>query len=425
MAIIYHMKTSLTKIIYTILLYLVIPVELVRLYIRGRIAPEYRLRWLERFAINLPAVKPDGIWVHTASVGELFAALPVIRQLFITYPDQVITVTTMTPTGSKLVKEQLGDKVFHVYVPFDLPDAVSRFLNHIKPQKLLIMETELWPNIITAAHHRGVNIILMNARLSERSAKGYQRVKSLTQSILKLISIIAAQHERDAERFLALGANESSVLVTGSIKFDISIDSSLITEGAKLREQFPSELVWIAASTHRGEDIQILQAHHLIRKKYPTAQLIIVPRHPERFDDVADVCAEQNFEFSRRSLNEDTQKAVYLGDTMGELLLLYAAADMAFVGGSLVETGGHNLLEPAALAKPIMTGPHDFNFKQVNQQLLTSNAAVRVMNAEQVAQQVIQWQENPEDKRLVGEKALEVVQRNQGALKRLLSLIEQ
>ena len=425
MAIIYHMKTSLTKIIYTILLYLVIPVELVRLYFRGRIAPEYRLRWLERFAINLPAVKPDGIWVHTASVGELFAALPVIRQLFITHPDQVITVTTMTPTGSKLVKDQLGDKVFHVYVPFDLPDAVSRFLNHIKPQKLLIMETELWPNIITAAHHRGVSIILMNARLSERSAKGYQRVKSLTQSILKRISVIAAQHERDADRFLALGANKSSVLVTGSIKFDISIDSSLITEGAKLREQFPSELVWIAASTHRGEDIQILQAHHLIRKKYPTAQLIIVPRHPERFDDVADVCAEQNFEFSRRSLNEDTQKAVYLGDTMGELLLLYAAADMAFVGGSLVETGGHNLLEPAALAKPIMTGPHDFNFKQVNQQLLTSNAAVRVMNAEQVAQQVIQWQEHPEDKRLVGEKALEVVQRNQGALKRLLSLIEQ
>jgi 3-deoxy-D-manno-octulosonic-acid transferase len=425
MVIMYRMKTSLTKLIYTIILYLVAPVELIRLYIRGHLAPDYRLRWLERFAINLPAVKPGGIWVHTASVGELFAALPVVRQLFITYPDQVITVTTMTPTGSKLVKEQLGDKVFHVYVPFDLPDAVSRFLNHVKPTKLLIMETELWPNIITAAHNRGVRIILMNARLSERSAKGYQYVKSLTQSILKHISVIAAQHEHDANRFLALGANESSVLITGSIKFDISIKSSVITEGSKLRKQFPSELVWIAASTHQGEDVQILEAHHLIRKKYPTAQLIIVPRHPERFDDVADVCADQNFDFSRRSLNDDTKKAVYLGDTMGELLMLYAAADMAFVGGSLVETGGHNLLEPAALAKPVMTGPHDFNFKQVNQQLLTANAAVRVLNATQVAEQVIQWQENPEEKRQVGEKALEVVKRNQGALKRLLSLIDQ
>jgi len=419
------MKTSLSKLIYTILLYLVIPVELIRLYFRGRIAPDYRLRWLERFAINLLPVKPGGIWVHTASVGELFAALPVIRALFIAYPEQVITVTTMTPTGSKLVQEQLGDKVFHAYVPFDLPDAVWRFLNHVQPTKLLIMETELWPNIITAAHEKGVNIILMNARLSERSAKGYQKVKSLTQSILKRISVIAAQHEDDANRFLALGANESSVVITGSIKFDIDIKASVVAEGVKLRKQFPSELVWIAASTHEGEDVQILKAHHLIRAHYPTAQLILVPRHPERFDDVAEVCARQNFEFTRRSLKQATDKAVYIGDTMGELILLYAASDMVFVGGSLAETGGHNLLEPAALAKPVMTGPHDFNFKQVNEQLLNSGAAVRVLNADEVAEQVIKWQQYPEDKLQVGKNAFQVVQRNLGALKRLLSLIDQ
>ncbi|PCJ50258.1 MAG: 3-deoxy-D-manno-octulosonic acid transferase [Gammaproteobacteria bacterium] len=419
------MKASLTKLIYSILLYLIVPIELIRLYFRGRVAPGYRVRWLERFAINLKPVTAGGIWIHTASVGELFAALPVIRELFERYPNQTITVTTMTPTGSKLVKEQLGDKVYHVYVPFDLPDAVARFLNHVKPTKLLIMETELWPNIITAAHDRKIKIILMNARLSERSAKGYQLVKSLTQSILRKFTIIAAQHEFDAKRFLALGATESSIIITGSIKFDIKIKAGVIEQGKKLRRGFPSKLVWIAASTHEGEDAQILEAHRLIRVKFPTAQLIIVPRHPERFDEVAEVCHQHNFEFTRRSLNQTTDKAVYLGDTMGELLLLYAGADMAFVGGSLVETGGHNLLEPAVLAKPVMTGPHDFNFKHVNMQLFESKAAARVNNAQAVANQIIEWQENPTARKQMGEQALEVVNNNQGALKRLLSLIDQ
>ena len=348
------MKSTFTKILYTIILYLYIPLEIIRLYWRGRAFPGYRLRWLERFAINLPSVKQHGIWVHTASVGELFAALPVIRYLLKAHPDQAITVTTMTPTGSVQVKTELGDQVYHLYVPFDLPDAVSRFIEHLRPVKLLIMETELWPNIISAAHNNGVEIVLMNARLSERSASGYQYVRSLTATILRKINLIAAQHRDDAERFIDLGANPSSIKIIGNIKYDLNIQQSIITEGAQLREQFISELVWIAGSTHRGEDEQIIEAHRLIREKYPSAQLILVPRHPERFDEVADLCASKGFSYTRRSLGGKTDQPIYLGDTMGELIFLFGVADMAFVGGSLVETGGHNLLEPAALSKPVI-----------------------------------------------------------------------
>jgi len=419
------MKSTLTRILYTTLLYLLIPLELIRLYWRGRVAPDYRLRWAERFAVALPDVNKGGIWVHTASVGEFFATLPVIRHLLEKHPESTITVTTMTPTGSEQVRSELGDRVYHLYVPFDLPDAVARFLNHVRPRKILIMETELWPNIITAANSRDIDIILMNARLSERSANGYRYVRSLTETILRKITMITPQHQDDAKRFIDLGANETSIRFIGNIKYDLSIQPDLIPQGKSIREKFISELVWIGGSTHRGEDEQILEAHRIISDKYPDAQLILVPRHPERFDEVANVCAKKGFSYTRRSQGEAMDQSVYLGDTMGELLLLFAVADMAFVGGSLVETGGHNLLEPAALAKPVLTGPHDFNFRDINRQMLASKAAVRIENAEQLAAQVMYWHENPEQLQRVGRRALAVVQNNQGALKKLLSLIEE
>jgi len=418
------MKSVLIRVVYTAILYLFIPLELFRLYWRGRIAPAYRLRWSERFALSLPVVKKGGIWVHTVSVGETLGALPVIRHLLEAYPDQTVIVTTMTPTGSERVKAELGDKVYHIYAPYDLPDAINRFLNHLQPTKLLIMETELWPNIIAGAKSRGLDIILMNARLSERSAKGYLRVSSLTQSILKNITMIAAQHREDADRFIALGADESQILVTGNIKYDLTIAEDLLLQGTKLRTGFTSDLVWIAASTHRGEDEQVLDAHRIIRQQQPDAQLILVPRHPERFDEVAELCATQNIKFTRRSLGQDTEQPVYLGDTMGELLLLFAVADIAFVGGSLVATGGHNLLEPAALEKPVLTGPHDFNFKDINRQMLASKAAICINNAEQLAKQVIRWHENPNAMKAAGKQGLSVVKNNQGALKKLLEIID-
>ena len=418
------MKLVLTRILYTSLLYLFIPLELARLYWRGRFAPSYHHRWLERFAISLPVVNKGGIWIHTASVGESLAAMPVIRHLLKMHPNETIIVTTMTPTGSERIKAELGDAVYHVYAPYDLPDAVARFLNHLEPKKLLIMETELWPNIIAAAYSRGIKIVLMNARMSERSAKGYQLFRTLTQSLLNKFTVIAAQHQDDANRFIALGAEESHIEVTGNIKYDLTIKSGLVQQGSKLRKSFISELVWIAGSTHRGEDQQIFDAHKLVREQIPTAQLILVPRHPERFHEVGELCGKQIFTFTRRSLGEATDQPVYLGDTMGELLLLFAVADMAFVGGSLVEIGGHNLLEPAALAKPVMTGPYDHNFRDINRQMLASNAAVRIENFEQLAQQIIDWHRHPETMQAVGEQGFTVVKNNQGALKKLLTLID-
>jgi len=418
------MKATATRLLYTLLLYLLIPIELIRLYIRGRLVPEYHLRWSERFAVSLPAVKSGGFWVHTASVGEFLAALPVIRELLVSHPETPITVTTMTPTGSERVKVELGEQVNHIYAPYDLPDVISRFLEHVKPDKLLIMETELWPNIIAAASKRNIDIVLMNARLSAQSAHGYSRFNSLTTSMLSKLSVIAAQHQDDAHRFIKLGANESKVTVTGNIKYDLQVKDDLLQQGQDLRDKFPSELVWIAGSTHRGEDQQILNAHRFVRKLYPDAQLILVPRHPERFDEVANLCKSMGYNISRRSLNQKTDQQIYLGDTMGELLLLFAAADMAFVGGSLVEIGGHNLLEPAALSKPVLTGPHDYNFLDVNRQMLAAKAAVRVDNAEQLAQQIILWQQDPDIMKKVGERGLSVVKNNQGALKKLMELIE-
>ncbi|MCP3674844.1 MAG: 3-deoxy-D-manno-octulosonic acid transferase, partial [Gammaproteobacteria bacterium] len=397
-------KATVTRLLYTLLLYLLIPIELIRLYTRGRITPEYRLRWSERFAISLPAmsINKGGIWVHTASVGEFLAALPFIKQLLKYHSEMPITVTTMTPTGSKLVKEELGDQVYHIYSPYDLPDVITRFLDHVEPVKLLIMETELWPNTIAEACRRDIKIVLMNARLSKQSAAGYKRFNSLAVFMMSKLSVIAAQHKDDADRFIQLGAKSTNVTVTGNIKYDLIINSKLLQQGNNLREQFPSKLVWIAGSTHRGEDEQILNAHQLVRKHYPEAQLILVPRHPERFNEVANLCQTTGFSISRRSLNEDMEQAIYLGDTMGELLLLFSAADIAFVGGSLVEIGGHNLLEPAALSKPVLTGPYDYNFQDINRQMLAAKAAVCVDNSEQLAQQIVQWQQEPELMQKVG-----------------------
>ncbi len=418
------MKSITIRLFYTTLLYLFIPLELLRLYLRGRVAPHYRLRWRERFAIALPAVRPGGIWVHTVSVGETLGALPVIRYLLKNNPKIPLIVTTMTPTGSARVRAELGEQVFHVYAPYDLPDAAGRFLDHVKPAKLLIMETELWPNIIAATSKRKINIILMNARMSEQSANGYKRVHSLVRSMLEKISVIAAQHKDDAKRFIELGAKSSQIIVTGNIKYDLHIKEQLLQQGSEFRKRFSSELLWIAGSTHRGEDEQILAAHRYIRKLYPDAQLILVPRHPERFDEVAILCEQKGFRVSRRSLNDDTEQDVYLGDTMGELLFLFAVADIAFVGGSLVESGGHNLLEPAALSKPVLTGPHDFNFQDVNRQMLAAKAAVCVENAEQLAQQVILWMQDQDAMQAAGEQGLSVVKKNQGALNKLLALID-
>ncbi|MNZ43592.1 3-deoxy-D-manno-octulosonic acid transferase [compost metagenome] len=418
----------MNRTLYTLLFHLGLPLVALRLFLRSRKAPAYGQRIGERFALNLPAMAKGGIWVHAVSVGESIAAAPMIRALLQAYPQLPVTITCMTPTGSERVRAMFADepRIQHCYLPYDLPWAAGRFLDHVQPTLAVIMETELWPNHIHQCAKRGIPVALANARLSERSARGYARFAGLTRPMLAEMSLIAVQTETEAQRFRQLGARSECVQVTGSIKFDLSIDEQLLPRARALREQWQAgqRPVWIAASTHEGEDEIILAAHRQLREHHADALLILVPRHPERFNSVFELCRGQ-FPTVRRSSGEPVaaDAAVLLGDTMGELLFLYALADIAFVGGSLVPNGGHNLLEPAALSLPVLSGPHLFNFLEIAAMLREAGALQEVDDAQGLAAEVRRLVELPRDAQRMGAAGLAVMKANQGALQRLLDAL--
>ena len=415
----------MNRTLYTLLFHLGLPLVALRLFLRGRKAPAYRQRVAERFALRLPAMRQGGLWVHAVSVGESIAAAPMVRALLKAYPDLPVTITCMTPTGSERIRALFGDepRIQHCYLPYDLPWAAGRFLDHVRPRLGIIMETELWPNHVHQCAKRGIPVALANARLSERSARGYARFARLTRPMLDEMSLIAVQTETEAERFRSLGARPDCVRVTGSIKFDLKIDEQLPARALELRTQWSAvqRPVWIAASTHEGEDPIILDAHRQLLKVHGDALLILVPRHPERFDAVHALCAAQ-FNTVRRSQGAavGAQTQVLMGDTMGELLFLYALADIAFVGGSLVANGGHNPLEPAALSLPVVMGPHVFNFLEISAMLREAGALQQVDDAEGLATAVQRLVELPHDARHMGAAGRAVMVANQGALQRLL-----
>ena len=416
----------MNRTLYTALFYLGLPLVAIRLWLRSRKAPAYAKRIGERFSYGMPSLRPGGIWVHAVSVGESIAAAPMIRALLQRYPQLPITVTCMTPTGSERIQALFASepRIQHCYLPYDLPCAAARFLDHAKPKLAVIMETELWPNHIHQCAKRGIPVALANGRLSERSARGYGRFSKLTAPMLAEMSFFAVQTEAEAQRFRDLGARPQTVEVTGSIKFDLTIDPQLLQRAHELRGQWQAleRPVWIAASTHEGEDEVVLDAHRRLLANYPNALLILVPRHPERFNSVFELCQREGFATVRRSTgaNVEANTAVLLGDTMGELLFLYALADSAFVGGSLVPNGGHNLLEPAALAKPVLSGPHLFNVLDIAAQLREAGALAEVDDAEGLAVEVQRLFELPRDAQRMAEAGLAVMRRNQGALQRLL-----
>ncbi|WP_248738540.1 lipid IV(A) 3-deoxy-D-manno-octulosonic acid transferase [Pseudomonas sp. MWU12-2029] len=416
----------MNRTLYTALFYLGLPLVAIRLWLRSRKAPAYAKRIGERFSYGMPTLQPGGIWVHAVSVGESIAAAPMIRALLQRYPQLPITVTCMTPTGSERIHALFDNepRIQHCYLPYDLPCAAARFLDRVQPKLAVIMETELWPNHIHQCAKRGIPVALANGRLSERSAKGYARFSKLTAPMLAEMSLFAVQTEAEARRFRDLGARPETVEVTGSIKFDLTIDPQLLQRAAELRGQWQAleRPVWIAASTHEGEDEVVLNAHRRLLANHPDALLILVPRHPERFNSVFELCQHEGFATVRRSTgaNVDAATSVLLGDTMGELLFLYALADSAFVGGSLVPNGGHNLLEPAALAKPVISGPHLFNFLDIAAQLRSAGALAEVDDAEGLATEVQRLFELPRDAQRMAEAGLGVMRRNQGALQRLL-----
>ncbi|MEI2267559.1 lipid IV(A) 3-deoxy-D-manno-octulosonic acid transferase [Erwinia sp. CGal63] len=413
--------------IYSALLYLIQPLIWLRLWLRGRKAPAYRKRWAERYGYCKGKVRPDGILLHSVSVGETLAAVPLVRALRHRYPTMPITVTTMTPTGSERAASAFGKDVHHVYLPYDLPGSMNRFLDNVSPRLVIIMETELWPNMIGQLHARKIPLVIANARLSERSAKGYGKLGKFMQRLLQKITLIAAQNEEDGERFVTLGLKRSQLAVTGSLKFDISVTPELAARAVTLRRQWaPRRPVWIATSTHDGEESIILEAHRKLLARFPDLLLILVPRHPERFDTAREMAQKAGFSYTLRSSGEipSGSTQVVIGDTMGELMLLYGIADVAFVGGSLVERGGHNPLEAAAHAIPVLMGPHIFNFKDICAKLQQADGLITVTDADSLDKEIGNLLTDEDYRLYYGRHAVEVLHQNQGALQRLLQLLE-
>ncbi len=414
------------RILYTLLFALLLPFIVLRLWIKGRKNPGYRARLAERFGVFVAPTQTGGIWVHAVSVGETLAALPLIEALLARYPHLPITVTTTTPTGSERVQAALGARVFHVYSPYDLPICVNAFLRRVKPRLCLIMETELWPTMLACNKNAGVKTMLINARLSRRSARGYRRFAWLTKPMLRDVDVIAAQQKNDAARLWRLGAASHTVHITGSIKSDVKTTNAQRDSGSLLREQLGRDrYVLIAASTHDGEESALLAAFQSLKKQLPHAVLIVVPRHPERFNAVFALAQASGLTVSRRTAHDASSHTdILVGDTMGELMCMYAAADVAFVGGSLIERGGHNLLEPAAWGIPLLQGPHTFNFAVLTQQFLKAQAVQIVENADQWAHRCTELAD-PVLRREWGQRAQAELERQRGALPRVLALIDQ
>jgi len=416
------------KSLYSILFYIALPFILIRLLWRGIRSPGYWQRWSERFG-HSPLLSDENpvIWIHAVSVGEVEATRPLVKTLFAEFPRHQIIITTMTPTGSARVKLLYGDSVMHCYVPYDVSFAVQRFFKRTHPQFGIIMETEIWPIMLLSCQQLKIPLVLANARMSERSAKGYARFANFTKTILQSLQFIAAQSEADRQRFKLLGADIKKVHAIGNLKYEINLPAGLIEQAVVMRNLWGNHRpTWVAASTHEGEEAIILNASRQVRAACPNLLLIIVPRHPERFDRVTALSQRAGFKTLRRSEHRPcpSDVKVLVVDTMGELPLFYAASDVAFVGGSLIPVGGHNILEPAALARPIITGPHYFNFNDITQQFLKADAAIQINNTEQLAETIIKLLQDSQQRAKMGEAALQLMANSQGASKRLINLIK-
>ncbi|HHF3287761.1 lipid IV(A) 3-deoxy-D-manno-octulosonic acid transferase [Vibrio alginolyticus] len=412
----------LVRIVYTLLLALASPLLLFGLYKSKPNKPKFGSRWKEHFGIT-PKLKSNDkpIWIHAVSVGESIAATPLIKALKEQNPEQSILVTTTTSTGAEQIAK-LGDLVEHRYMPIDFGFAIKGFLKAVQPKQMLIIETELWPNTLHNVYKAGIPITVVNARLSEKSCQNYAKIQLLFNQLHPCLTQVLCQTDSDAERFGRLGVKKKKLSVTGSIKFDIQISEQVKQQGQQLRAQLGNNRpIWIAASTHKGEDEQVLDAHRQVLKSHPNALLILVPRHPERFDDVFTLCQQQGFNTVRRTSTHavETNTQVYLGDTMGEMLTLMGAADICFMGGSLIgeKVGGHNVLEPAALGVPIINGPSFFNFQEIVDSFVKECGLIIVKDRATLAKTIIQLIEIPEKRIAYHTAASKIVNMNQGAIK--------
>ena len=417
------------RFLYLLAVYLAAPVVSALFLWRGLRDRSYWRNFGERFGFGA-RLTPGGVWLHAVSVGEVQACAALVSALSRRYPALPLTVTTFTPTGSARARALFGNLAQVRYVPYDLPGAVRRFFRRVQPRLAVIFETELWPNLYRECGRRRVPLVLASARISARSVSRYQRLGTLFRETLARTALVAAQGASDAERFRSLGADPANTHVTGNIKFDFELPEGLAARGAGLRGQYaPERPLWVAGSTHGGlEEQAVLEAQQRVREVHPDALLVLAPRHPPRFDEVAGALRAAGISFVRRSASAgdgtDAACAVLLLDSLGELLDFYAAADVSFVGGSLVPRGGHNLLEPAALGVPILVGPDNSNSEEIARLLIARGAAEVVHDAGELGTRVTALLGDSAARERMGAAGRASVDSNRGALEKLLSLIE-
>jgi 3-deoxy-D-manno-octulosonic-acid transferase len=413
------------RFLYNLFTYLLFIPLLVYWLARGVGNRIYFDRLGNRFGFGFPRLERS-IWIHAVSVGEVQAAVPLIHALAARFPGREILVTTVTPTGAERVRARFGDTVRHAYLPFEFPHAVNRFFRNIRPEAALIMETEIWPNLYRGCGVRAIPLILVSARISPKSIPGYRKLLPLFRETLSHGIIIASQSQDDANRFLSLGAAPERTCVMGNIKFDYEPDTQIVAQGKALREAlFGQRPVWIAASTHEGEEQLVLDVHETLRARHDDLLLVLVPRHPERFVAVRDLVRKRGFEVVSRTEGRPAgDAAVFLCDTMGEVPLFCAASDVAFVAGSLVPIGGHNLLEPAALGIPVVTGPYNFNAQDIADLFIQMGACRRVSGPEELAETISNLLSHPREAAQLGRAGQKLLDDNRGALRRLLVLLE-
>jgi len=412
---------------WSVTLYLLAPCFVVHLVWRGLRYRAYWRRWSERFGFGPRMDDRQAIWVHAVSVGEVRSAAELIVRLMALYPDHRIVVTTMTPTGAEQVDDLFGDAVSHSYVPYDFPGSVRRFMNRTRPRFAVIAETEFWPNLSCECTRRGIPLLLVNVRLSQSSLKGYLWIPKTVRRMFANASLICPQTQTDAHRLKTLGASESLIHVTGNLKFDAPVPSTVVERASRLREAWGCERpILIAGSTHHGEERKLINAFAELKRRHPALLLVIVPRQPERFSSVTRICRRAGYRAIRRSKHSgslDGEVDIIIADTMGELQVLYSAADIAFVGGSLARRGGHNVLEACAVGRPVLFGPHMFHFEEIASMALDHGAGRQVRDTAELVDAVDEWLRDPVSRVAAGEAAKRLVAVNRGALERTLELI--
>lgn len=418
---------NLLRSLYSAVLYLLVPITVYHLIWRGFRQPAYFQRWPERYGVYGDAPPGRTLWLHAVSVGEVNAAMPLVAALRRGRPDLRLLVTTITPTGSERVRALWGDGVEHVYLPYDLPGAVGRFLDQYRPHAALIMETELWPNLLFGCRDRGIPAYILNARLSERSLRGYRLLAPLVSRALRTVTTVAAQSLADAVRFVRLGARADQVLEIGNLKFDVMVPEALEAFGSQCRERCGlARPVWIAASTHEDEEAAVVGIHRRLLVQFPDLLLLWAPRHPERFRAVAETARVSGWSVATRSRARwpDPKTEVFVIDTFGELMNFYACSDVAFVGGSLQAIGGHNLLEPAAAGAAIVTGPHLHNFVEIARRLEDAGALRIGGDGAIIAAELARLLADPEERTRMIAAGRALVETGRGALAQTLAMLQ-